>query len=145
MMSFQETAKQRLADFSLIIGKALFYSGGLALFLMACVGTLSIDIVMLACAEKHHDQFLTGIILGSMFGRGSYDPMPLIMASPITSALAVALSVYLGVPGVGVAIVAGWILSTTIFIMGCGLFALSETLSNNDDYQTNAYQTAAFA
>lgn len=127
-MSFQYSMQKGASDFSFIIGKGLIYGGGASLLLMAAVGTVAIDIVLLAYADKTHNSFLTGFILGSMFFGPQVDPLPLLIASPITSLIAVGLSVALGVPMVGAAILAGWALATTLLAVGFGLVALSEAI-----------------
>ena len=72
--------------------------------------------------------FLTGFVLGSMFSRGNLDPVPLLIASPITSVIAVALSFALGVPGVGVGILAGWGVAAALLGIGYGLVQLSKAI-----------------
>lgn len=96
---------------------------------MAVVGTIAIDLVLLAYAEKHHNDFMTGWILGTMFWGPRVDPLPLLIVSPITSLIAVGLSLALGVPQVGVALLAGWALASTVFAIGCALVSLSESLN----------------
>jgi hypothetical protein len=125
-MAFQDSMQRGASKFSLIIGKGMMYGGGAGLLVMACVGTVAIDIVLLAYAEKRHNQFMTGFILGSMFWGPRIDPVPLLIASPITSAIAVVLSFALGVSGVGFAILGGWALSATLFTLGYGLQCLAE-------------------
>ena len=117
-----------ISDFTFIIGTGLKYGGGFGLFTMAIVGTVAIDLVLLAAAEKNHDSFLTGFVLGSMFSRGNVDPLPLLIASPITSAVAVVLSFILGVPTVGVGILIGWAVAATVLAVGFGLVALAEAI-----------------
>nr|WP_238584440.1 hypothetical protein [Legionella gratiana] len=128
-MSSDSSVQKGIADFSLIIGKGLIYGGGAGLLVMAAVGTMAIDLVLLAYAEKHHNDFMTGWILGSMFWGPRVDPLPLLIASPITSAIAVGLSVALGVPQVGVALLAGWAIAATVFAVGCALVSLSESIN----------------
>lgn len=141
-MSFQDSVQRGLSECSYIIGKALFYSGGIALFLMACVGTMAIDIVLLSYAEKNHDSFLTGFILGSILWGRSPDPLPMLIISPLTSAVAIALSFALGVSGVGLAILTGWAISASVFAIGCGILALSDSLSSSIDYEPAGFGMA---
>lgn len=138
-MSMQAIQKG-VSDFSFIIGKGLMYGGGAGLLIMAAVGTVSIDLVLLAYADKTHNGFLTGYILGSMFWGPRFDPLPLLIASPITSIIAVGLSVALGVPAVGGAILAGWALAATLVGLGYGLTALAEAIDPEpeDDYESNS-------
>ncbi|RUR17323.1 hypothetical protein ELY21_11440 [Legionella sp. km535] len=127
-MSLENAMQKGVADFSLIIGKGLMYGGGAGLLIMAAVGTISIDLVLLAYAEKHHNSFLTGYILGTMFWGPRFDPLPLLIVSPITSIIAVGLSVALGVPAVGAAILAGWALAATVLAVGFGFIALGQAM-----------------
>lgn len=135
-MSIQHSIQKAASDFSFIIGTGLKYGGAGGLFVMAVVGTVAIDLVLLAAAERSHNNFLTGFILGSMFSRGNVDPLPLLIASPITSLIAVGLSVALGVPAVGAAILAGWALAATLLAVGFGLEALSKTIEPEPDYES---------
>ncbi|QEY52214.1 hypothetical protein [Legionella longbeachae] len=128
-MSLESSLQKGIADFSLILGKGLIYGGGAGLLIMAVVGTIAIDLVLLAYAEKHHNDFMTGWILGTMFWGPRVDPLPLLIVSPITSLIAVGLSLALGVPQVGVALLAGWALASTVFAIGCALVSLSESLN----------------
>ncbi|PYD07304.1 hypothetical protein DND36_32720, partial [Pseudomonas savastanoi pv. glycinea] len=124
-MSLESSLQKGIADFSLILGKGLIYGGGAGLLIMAVVGTIAIDLVLLAYAEKHHNDFMTGWILGTIFWGPRVDPLPLLIVSPITSLIAVGLSLALGVPQVGVALLAGWALASTVFAIGCVLVSLS--------------------
>lgn len=127
-MTLLYAAQKGISDFSFIIGTGLKYGGAFALVAMAVVGTVSVDIVLLAAAEKQHNAFLTGFVLASMFSRDVPDPIPLLIASPITSIIAVALSFALGVPGVGVAILLGWTVAAGILAIGLGLEALGKAI-----------------
>lgn len=120
--------QKAVADFSYIIGAGMMYGGGLGLLSMAIIGTVSLDIVLLAYAEKKHNDFMTGWILASMFFGPKQDPVPLLIASPITSLIAVALSFALEVPHIGLAILAGWAIASTLFVVGLGLMVASESL-----------------
>ncbi|MDI1352241.1 MAG: hypothetical protein PSV35_05640 [bacterium] len=132
-----------IADFTYIIGMGLKYGGAGALFLMAIVGTISIDLVLLAAAEKTNNSFLTGFILGSMFSRGNIDPLPLLIISPITSLIAVTLSFVLAVPTVGVAILAGWALAASLLALGSGIEAIAQAIE--PDESEAEYSSLRFA
>ena len=136
-MSIEKSIQKGVSDFSFIIGRGLIYGGGAALFVMAAVGTVAIDLVLLAYADKSHNHFLTGYILGSMFFGPRVDPLALFIISPITSAIAVGLSFALGVPGVGVAILAGWALAATVLAVGMGLEALSKAIDPEPEYRSS--------
>lgn len=123
-----------ISEFTGIIGTGLKYGGAGSLFVMAAVGTVAIDLVVLFYAEKQRDIFLTGFILGSMFSSGRVDPLPLLIVSPITSVIAVCLSFALGVSGVGMAILAGWAVAATLLAVGFGLEALAKETHPEPDY-----------
>ncbi|WP_115711531.1 hypothetical protein [Legionella sainthelensi] len=142
-MSLKSSLQKSIADFSLIIGKGLIYGGGAGLFIMAAVGTIAIDLVLLAYAEKHHNDFMTGWILGTMFWGPRIDPVPLLIVSPITSLIAVGLSFALGVPQVGVALLAGWALASTVFAIGCALVSLLEPINLEPEYNRVSLFTCA--
>lgn len=127
-MPILHAIQKGISDFTYIIGVGLQYGGGFGLLAMAVVGTVAIDVVLLAAAEKHRNAFLTGFVLGSMFSRSNIDPVPLLIASPITSAVAVVLSLALGVPGVGLGILIGWGVAATILAIGLGLTALAKVM-----------------
>ncbi len=134
-MAVMNSIQKGVSDFTMIIGTGLKYGGAGSLLVMAVVGTFAIDLVILAAAEKRRDSFLTGFILGSMFSRGNVDPVPLLIVSPITSAIAVALSFALGVPGVGLAILAGWALAATLLAVGLGLESLAQAIDPEPSYR----------
>jgi hypothetical protein len=140
-MGVEHSIQKGVSDFSFIIGRAMIYGGAGALVIMAAVGTVSIDLVLLSAAEKYHDQFLTGFVLGSMFSRGNTDPVPLLIASPITSGIAVILSVALGVPYVGLAIMAGWLIAATTLAIGYGIEAFAKAI-NPDPVDESQYESA---
>lgn len=130
-MSLERSIQKGISDFSFIIGTGLKYGGAGSLLVMAIVGTAAIDIVKLAAvanSRNHNNDFLTGYVLGSMFYGRAFDPLPLLVISPITSLIAVALSVPLGVPMVGAAILAGWAAAAIILGVGLGLTALAEAI-----------------
>ncbi|BCA95109.1 hypothetical protein TUM19329_14700 [Legionella antarctica] len=128
-MSVERSIQKGISDFTFIIGRGLMYGGGAGLLVMAVVGTVAIDLVILAAAERNHNSFLTGFVLGSMFSRGNVDPVPLLIASPITSIIAVVLSVALGVSGVGVGILIGWGVAASLLAIGYGLEQLSKAIA----------------
>lgn len=131
-MSVRRTVQKGASDLSFILGVGLMYTGGAALLVMAAIGTVAIDIVLLAYAEKNHNSFLTGYILGSMFFGPRIDPVPLFVVSPFTSAIAVGLSFALGVGEIGLAILAGWAVATVVLTIGLGFMALSKALEPSE-------------
>lgn len=131
MINVAESMQKGASNFSFILGKALFYTGAAGLFTMAVVGTVAIDIVLLSYARKSHDRFLSGMIFAGLFFGNRSDMTPALIASPITTAVAVVLSVCLGVPGVGLALLAGWLAAGLLFAAGKGLVGLSEVIEPN--------------
>lgn len=134
-MTIQSSIQKGVSNFSYIIGLGMVYGGGTTLLIMAAVGTVAIDLVLLAYAEKNKDAFLTGFILGSLFFGQKVDPVPLLIASPITSVIAIGLSLMLGVPGVGLAILAGWTFGALMLGVGYGLVALSNALEPEPNFE----------
>lgn len=128
-MSFLYSAQKGIADFTHIIGTGLKYGGAGSLLIMAVVGTVAVDLVLLAYAEKKQDQFLTGFIIGSMFHSRQVDPLALLVASPITSAIAVSLSFLLGVPQVGWAILIGWTFAAVVLAIGVSIQSLAKSIT----------------
>lgn len=140
-MSVMHATQKGIADFTHILGVGLKYGGAGGLAVMAIVGTVAIDMVILSAAQKNHNDFVTGFILGSMFSRDTPDLETLFIASPITSTIAILLSVALGVPEVGVAIFAGWILAATICGIGLALEAAAAEMDpGRPSYSSYAYQ-----
>ncbi|KGP63167.1 hypothetical protein EP47_06715 [Legionella norrlandica] len=136
-MALQHSIQKGISNFSFIIGTGLKYGGAGGLLIMAVVGTVAIDLVILAAAQRNHNSFLTGFVLGSMFSRGNLDPVPLLIASPITSMVAVGLSFVLGVPGVGLAVLAGWTLAATLLAVGYGLETLAKSINPDLDPESD--------
>lgn len=130
-MSVQETA----SDITCFLGKVLMYSGGGLLFVMAVVGTVAIDLVILCWAAKKNRDFCTLLLWGAMFGgwhRPIWGPLPwqaLLGFSLVSTMIAIILSVCLGVPQIGVILVAGWLLAAAILLLGYALHALGEYIS----------------
>ena len=143
-MAVMNSIQRGVSDFTMLIGTGLKYGGAGGLFVMAVVGSISIDLVLLSAAEKNRDSFLTGYILGSMFSRGNVNPIPLLIASPITSAIAVGLSFALGVPGTGLAILAGWVLAATLLAVGLGLESLAKALDPEPEFEEESSYRFAF-
>lgn len=112
-----------------ILGTILMCGGGAGLFVMSVIGTISVDLVLLAYASKRRDSFLTGFILGSMFQRQSM--WPFLGTSLIMTGVAVILSAALGVPGVGALLLAGWAAATLTFSLGAGLYLAGDKLAES--------------
>lgn len=127
-----------------IFGKGITYLGFGALFLMSIVGSISIDIVILMAISKaankdrhQSDAFVTGFLWGMLFSsnrsteRSLYqDARNMIIYSPFLTGIAVALSFLLGVPEIGVLLIAGWVGALGILIAGIAIHALGERLGD---------------
>lgn len=120
------SVKKTAADLSHMTGTILMVGGGVGLFLMAVVGTLAVDLVLLAYARRRGDAFLTGFALGSLMTRQYWGP--LFATSIVTTGIAVILSIALGVSGVGAALLAGWAAAALTFAAGAALHALGDSL-----------------
>lgn len=119
-------------------GNYITRAGMLSTFLMAVVGTISIDIVLLAYMIKKTNEnnsgansFLTGYLWGTMFSgnhhhHSSPNPLLLLIASPFLTGIAIGLSFLLGVPQVGIVLALGWGVSLSIVGLGTGISALAE-------------------
>lgn len=143
-------------------GRATFFIGVGTLFLMAILGTIAIDIVVWAAlinatSRDRHNSFTTGFLFAMIFSnsgsRSEHEkswPI-LLLLSPILTVIAIGLSFLLGVPEVGMVLVAGWLVGLTLLggglmlsSMGDGLVGLGEFLgellsssceaSYNDEY-----------
>ena len=120
------SVKKPAADMCHILGTILMCGGGAGLFVMSVIGTLSVDLVLLAYASKQRNPFLTGFVLGSMFSRQSM--WPFLGCSLAITGVAVILSVALGVPGIGALLLAGWAAAALTFSVGVALYHAGDKL-----------------
>lgn len=127
------------------VGGYVKHAGLILTCLMAGIGTISLDIVLLAFIIKksredknNFDGFITGWLLGSFFSSRANDrPLSfndyryLLLASPFLTAIAVCLSVLLGVfQPVGAFLLMGWGVSLFTIGMGAGIESLADTLGS---------------
>ena len=162
MQNVAHRMQNNAADFTLLMSSGLKYAGAGSLFMMAVVGTVALDIVIIAALCKDRDEnrhrhghnrhrhghnrhrhghnhhhhhcgndFITGYLWGSMFSRESRDPLPLLLASPLITASAVVLSFVLGVPEVGLILMAGWCIAASLLLLGYCLEGLGEAMKPN--------------
>ena len=123
-------------------GEYIKYTGLVLLTMMAVVGTVAIDIVILVAIlteskkneQRGHENeghgFFTGYVIGVMFSNHNQSS-PLqttiqLLLSPITTLIAIALSVCLGVPQVGIALAIGWGVAVGVLALGMGISQLAE-------------------
>lgn len=139
-MSLQD-AQQGVSDITDFFGTALLYGGGACLITMGVVSTVSIDLVFLKFAEKQRNPFITGFLWGLIFsGNNKNDPkdvLMLLIISPFTAAVAVALSVLLGVPEVGAFLVMGWAAASLITAAGWALKSIAASIAPEDNSENN--------
>jgi hypothetical protein len=113
------------------VGGGMVVTGVFMLGVMTVVGTISVDLALLAWVmqesennHRHHHRhddhsFLTGVLVGQMFSGShhhyhrsdSIDLTLLFLGSLATSIAAVVLSFCLGVPYIGLMLIAGWTVS----------------------------------
>ena len=133
-------------------GTGTMYVGGGALFVMAVVGTLSIDIVMMAAVQKqakegkYVDLLFTMYVWHLLSGNNGQPMNPLILLaiSPITSAIAIVLSVAYEVPMVGACIAGGWGIAASILLLGWAINKLGKWLESSPKDE-NGYSYSAKA
>ncbi len=124
-----------------VLGKGISYVGLGTVFLMAIVGSISIDMVIFAALIKESkkrdgNNFLTGYLFGLMWSnnnssrRGGFytDAGIMLLISPLLTAVAVALSFALGVPEIGVALIAGWVGAFSIVTLGLAIYSLGDMI-----------------
>lgn len=137
------------------IGTGIMYVGIFGVGAMLIVGTVSLDIVILAFLAKESrnnrgNAFITGYLWGSLFNRpdpyyysssryGYYQaPLPdmtvLLIASPIITIIAIAASFALGVPGVGVGLFLGWAAALSTIGVGYAIHQLGNGLESTWRY-----------
>lgn len=140
-----------MKNFLKITGEVIINIGAACLFMMAIIGTISIDLVILAAivaasekSNRREHSFLTGYLWGSMFSNRHHhndDYSVMLIISPITTAIAITLSIFLGVPMVGLALAAGWLASLGIMGVGIMLYNIGDNCFNSVDTSTNRFST----
>ena len=116
------------------VGEYTQYLGLGLIFTMAVVGTVAIDIVILAAMMKaanessrrgQNNPFVTLMLWNMMFnsprshpGRGYRDFGLELLLAPVTTGIAIVLAVCLGVPQIAVALIAGWVAALGVLALG---------------------------
>ena len=131
------------------LGHFAYWTGVFGIGAMAVVGTFAIDLVIIATvldnAKKNQNNqssqqqtnnfFVTMMLWNMMSSKNSHtsftDYLLLLLISPITSAIAIGLSFYLGVSSVGIAILGGWAASLSLVTLGNGLSSAGKWLENS--------------
>jgi len=129
------------------VGEYTQYVGLGLIFVMAVVGTVAIDIVILAfmaktLSESNNRQgngfgdnpFVTLMLWNMMFNNSSsrhntgvIDFGLELLLAPVTTVIAIVLSVLLGVPQIGVALIAGWVVALGVFAVGYAIEQAAES------------------
>lgn len=135
----------RVADNVKKVGEFVTYIGIACAFVMLVVGTVAIDIVILAALLKNSrenrnngfDSFVTGMLFGMMFSsnnnRGLYSNAVIsLLLSPITTGIAIALSFFLGVPAVGIGLALGWAGVAVSIGFGLMIHRVGELIEGHD-------------
>ncbi len=130
-----------------ILGIGITYLGLGAMFLMAIIGSFSLDLLLVYFVSKfgnNRGSFLNNFII-SMFlwnimlsNRSSlYENVGFsLLASPIISGLSVGLSFALGAPEFGLAILAGWGGAAAILIIGLTVYSTGNLLGSLFSWMT---------
>lgn len=120
-----------------ILGMGVVYIGLGALFTMAIIGTMSLDLLllcMLSQSNSRNNNFLTTLFMWNIMlsNRSSlYENIGFsLLASPFISAISIGLSVAVGLPEFGVLLLAGWVGAFTILLVGAAIYGLGDTLGN---------------
>ncbi len=118
-----------------LLGLGISYIGLGAVFAMAVVGTISIDLVILAYIAKENrsnssNMFLSLMLWNFMFKQEtSYASFGIsLLLSPFLSAISVGLAVALGVPEIAVLLIAGWAGAFTIILAGAVIYGLGDAI-----------------
>ena len=138
-------------------GEVTVNVGLVSLGVMAIVGTIAIDLVILAYILKpnksnnknhnnndnnNNNSFFTGMLVGQLFSNQNRstdnDLWIKLLLSPLFTAAAVVLSFVLGVPYIGIGLIIGWGVAMGITLLGVGLCRLAECF---EPANTNATPT----
>ncbi len=117
------------------IGQYTLYTGVFGLFVMAVVGTFSIDLVFIAAMKKSAEEnkplefVMTAWIWHCFSGSKDADPLVLLLVSPLTTAVAIGLSIACGVSWVGLYLAGGWAIAAGIILLGYALYDFGKWLS----------------
>lgn len=127
------------------LGKGIVYLGMGTMFVMAIVGSISIDLVLVAALAKalrsnsssNNNSFLTGYLWGTLFSSrnsstgGFYSNLGvMLLASPILTLAAIGLSFALGVPEVGIALAVGWGVAFGLVALGAFIHGVGKMLES---------------
>lgn len=135
-----------------LLGLGISYLGLGAVFAMAVIGTISIDLVILAYIAKESRSnssniFLSLMLWNFMFRHDSaYVSFGVsLLASPFLSAISVGLAVALGVPEFAVLLIAGWAGAFTIILAGAVIYGLGDAIEATWDAISTSLQSSRSA
>jgi|GEM_PF-2273094 len=132
------------------VGEYTQYTGLALIFTMAVVGTVAIDVVIFAALAKAasesnrrgngfgNNPLVTLMLWNMMFNNSSSRRdtgilnfgLQLLLA-PVLTVIAIGLSVLLGVPQIGVALTAGWVVALGVLAVG---YAIEQTADSAIQY-----------
>ena len=133
-------------DNLLSVGQVIAVTGMSSCFIMAVVGTIAIDVVLLLIvikASTNHPGFMTGFLCGGILGSLSssrtrnninLEFAGLFLSSMICTVIACVLaSVFLGPAGIPIIIglVGGWVAAFAMTLLGVGICNFAESLTGN--------------
>ena len=103
---------------------------------MAVVGTMAIDLVMMAAIHKsakegQYFDVATELWTWHLLSNKNMDPLYLIILSPLTTVFAIGLSIAYEVPSIGLYLALVWALSLSLVVVGWGLEGLGKSVENN--------------
>ena len=120
-----------------ILGKGIVYLGLGALFIMAIIGTMSLDLLILCLisqSDRRNNNFFATLFMWDIMlsNRSSlYENIGFsLLASPFISAVTIGLSVAVGLPEFGLLQLAGWVGAFTILLAGAVIYGLGDTLED---------------
>jgi hypothetical protein len=132
-----------------LLGLGISYLGLGAVFAMAVIGTISIDLVILAYIAKESRSnssniFLSLMLWNFMFRHDSaYVSFGVsLLVSPFLSAISVGLAVALGVPEIAVLLIAGWAGAFTIILAGAVIYGLGDAIQATWDAICTSLQSS---
>ncbi len=105
------------------VGEYTLYAGVGATILMACVGSVAVDLVFIAALnqnvrENRVSDFWLTFWMWQCFSPASSHPLLLLLISPLLTAVAIGLSVALNVTAVGLYLALGWSIAATTLLLG---------------------------
>ena len=110
-------------------------TGSVGVGTMAIVGTFAVDLVMMAAIQKqaregHYLDLAFTMWTWSLLSNNNQNPLALLLLSPLTTVVAIGLSIAYEVPTIGLYLALGWAFSASLVLVGWGLEELGAILEN---------------